>query len=118
MPERFTYSHPAERIRHTVENAIARLRAVANNPAVPDAVRFEADKLVLALFDVPSDADAMQLALQRKDDELRGVLESNYRMAREITELTRQGDHNEDASASAPIQIPVTREPRSASGGA
>jgi hypothetical protein len=113
MPELYTYPHPAQRIAEAVQGVMRMARTIAENTALPEATRKDADKIILALFDVPSDADAMRQAIERRDEDMRGVLDSNLRMAQEINELRGIVErHAADASQSAPLPIPLTKEPR------
>jgi hypothetical protein len=115
MPERYTYQHPAERIAQSVTGVIRLARNIAENTTLPEPVRQQADKIILALFDVPSDAAAMHQALTHYKEDIKSVLESNLRMAQEVTELRgAMMTHAEDASQSAPMPIPLTKEPRTA----
>ena len=114
MPEQYTYAHPAERIAHDAMGCSKLAREILGCTDVDEAKR-RADKIILGLFDIPSDAAAMKLALERKDEENRGILESNYRMAREITEL--RGMVSLRHSESPALDVPMTREPHRAASG-
>ena len=115
VPDQYTYAHPGERIAHDAMGCSRLAREILGCQDLDEAKR-RADKIILGLFDIPSDAAAMKLALERKDEEIRGILESNYRMAREITEL-RGMVSTELHSESPALDVPMTREPHRAASG-
>ena len=120
MPEHYTYPLPAPRIAHAIQGTIRLARDIMDAADHHDAesVKRLADKIILAVFEVPSDAAALQLTLDRYQEDMRAMRDEGLAMAQELNEL--RGTvmrHAEDASA-APLPIPLTKEPRAKAAGA
>lgn len=116
MPD--TYQHPAERIGYVIQGAIKLAREIMDciDRGDREGAKKRADQIILAVFDIPSEANAMRDAIERHKEDNKSLCESGIRMAQEINELRRY--HAAESSQSAPLQIPLAVEPphRAASG--
>lgn len=108
--------HPAYRATHAVLGAQRIALALARNTDLAPELRDEATKITLLLSEVAPDVAALRELIEAQQRDLRGMCQDGLEMAREVTALRKQveGIHQGDASHSAPLQIPLTREPRPA----
>jgi hypothetical protein len=98
-PMRTGFEGPAERACNLVHEAIALAHSMAMNDKLSSNVRDDATNIALLLREVPADVDALADYMRAQDHDLNGVLDSNHRMAREITELRREAEAAQQTAA-------------------
>jgi hypothetical protein len=108
---------PFPRMRASAVGASNIARRMAENDRLPQWARDEAVKLVLLMSDVPYDVDAVQSLVECYERDMRELVGEAMERERHISQLERMHALNADASQSAPMQIPVTREPHRAASG-
>lgn len=100
-------------------------KGLAQNSGVEPWVREEAVKIMLLADDQAKRIDAAERLVECQQTDLRELRDEGLRMAQEVNAMRAHEDaalraattHNDDASISAPMPIPLSREPRRAASG-
>jgi hypothetical protein len=105
------FEGPAERAASLVHEAIALAHGMARNEKLSTNVRDDATKIALLLKQVPDDVSALADYMRAQDHDLNGVLDSNLRMAREITTLMTENESFRTQTADRYVERDMTAAP-------
>lgn len=114
MPED-RFPNPAMRAAHCAIGAHTLALKLARNVDLPEELRDEAAKVALLVSEIPADVAALSELVERQQEDMRGMCDEGIAMAKENTDLRRLVEARSPESPA--IDLPLTREPRTAASG-